>query len=351
MKIYELNEDRSLHCSPLNIDVFAKLAVEDKGISDEKKLKLIHNVARSIVLSSLWTYFRTNDYAGISKATTASQQLKLNFQDFTSKCSYIISRLDPKKSAKVKDEKILLQVRKSLLRMEKSDHPMLLCLSYYGLVAHVPNSKLKEYYKYPHSTPLDEGWKQPNGFDNKSVFNAIFDCDRLKKFQIARKFVNGILTHSINSTEQYFEDVPSDIPSYTGRFMIESLPICKWATGEKFTGNLRYVTRRTLDGEMFLHMSELVDIVPRVPKGEKKKKRVHVDAVGLFSGSFNQKRSKTGEEKIEDAYTTEEVKSNASSITSEQGNNFSTLDGLFPNSNGDNEMLHMTEDIMLSIFE
>ena len=238
--------------------------------------------------------------------------------------------------------------------MEKSDNPMLLCLSYCGLVAHVPNSKLKAYYKYPVPTPFDEGWKQPNGFAYKSVFNALFDCNDLDKFQIARKFVNGILTHSKNSTEQYFEDGPSDIPSYTARFSMESLPICKWATGEKLNANLCYDTKRTLDGEMFVQLSEITDIVPRVQKEEQKKKRVHVDAGGLNSSSFNNannKRFKPVEEKIEDTHETEEVKSNAPMVTTEQSNIFSTLDVDFSNSDSVNEMFDIAEDVMMSIFE
>ena len=97
-----MNEENSLvSCYPLNVDELAKLAIADRAIVETEKLDRVHAIARSCVLSNLWINFRTDDYAGISKSTIASQKLKMDFKDFTSKCAYIISQLDPKKSAKV----------------------------------------------------------------------------------------------------------------------------------------------------------------------------------------------------------------------------------------------------------
>ena len=363
-----MNEENSLvSCYPLNVDELAKLAIADRAIVETEKLDRVHAIARSCVLSNLWINFRTDDYAGISKSTIASQKLKMDFKDFTSKCAYIISQLDPKKSAKVKDDKILLQVRKTHLKMEKHHNPLLICLSFYGLVAHVTNSKFKEFMKYPVLTPLDDGWVQGNGYDNKNIFNAVLDCDLVRKYQISKLFINGILTESKNSFEQYFDDGQSDVPSFTANFDMNSIPMCKWESSEPLNAKLRYTTKRSVDGEMFMNMCEIVEVTPRKRKKEKNKKRAQseVNTLDGSSSSSNnsfirndiQKRAKVGEKKThEDHSVQEEVKSDEQQQVQNNINNMHNFEdmteneGIFDSTSIDNEIFQLSDDVLQNIF-
>ena len=82
LKTYDPTSDSGTQCHPLEIDDIAKLAIgKCEAAEQDSRTSLIHAVARSCIISSIWINTRTKNYSGISKTTAAAQKLNLDFQN------------------------------------------------------------------------------------------------------------------------------------------------------------------------------------------------------------------------------------------------------------------------------
>ena len=265
LKTYDPTSDSGTQCHPLEIDDIAKLAIgKCEAAEQDSRTSLIHAVARSCIISSIWINTRTKNYSGISKTTAAAQKLNLDFQEFADASANVIAHLNPQRSPKFSDEKIVLQIRKIQLQQEKSKVPSLTCVSYFGMVAHLSNSKMKQYLKKSFIAPSEDGYVLPTSFDSANVFRSLIDSQSAARYQIGAEMIDKILTTAIRSKERYFEDGPDDVLSLASEFDVEDVPICNWETKEKFKASLHYRRACMIDGEIFISTSEIKDIKPRV---------------------------------------------------------------------------------------
>lgn len=265
LQTYEPESGAGIRCLTSKIDDFAKLAIEKhEAPGHHPKTNLFHEVTRSCILSNMWINTRTKDYSGTSLTTAAAQRLKMDFQEFAEASANVIAQLNPQRSPKISDEKIILQIRKIQLQQEKSKFPSVVCLSYYGMVAHLTNSKMKMYFKNRFLAPSEEGYVPPTSFESANVFRSFVDGPRDVRIRIGLEMIDKILTTAVRSNEQYFEDGPDDVQSLKSEFEIKDVPICNWETNEKFKASLHYRRTSMIDGEIFVSMTEMKDLAPRV---------------------------------------------------------------------------------------
>ena len=264
LKTYDSTRNSGIRCHPLEIDDIAKLAIgKCEAAGQNSKTSLFQEVARSCVMSSIWINTRTKNYSGISRTTAAAQKLNMDFQEFADASANVIAQLNPKRSPKVSDEKIVLQIRKIQLQQEKSQFPSLTCVSYFGMVAHLSNSKLKKYLKKSFIAPSEDDYVLPTSFDSANVFRSLIDGRTAERVQIGSEMMNKILTTALRSKERYFEYGPDDVQSLVSEFDIEDVPMCNWETKEKFKAKLHYRRACMVDGEIFTAVTEIKDFKPR----------------------------------------------------------------------------------------
>ena len=349
LQTYEPERDASIRCLTSKIDDFAKLAIEKcEAPTHHPKTNLFYEVARSCILSNIWINTRTKDYSGTSLTTAAAQRLKMDFQEFAEASANVIAQLNPQRSPKVSDEKLILQIRRIQQQREKSKFPSLVCLSYYGMVAHLTNSKIKLYFKNRFFAPSEEGYVPPTSFDSANVFRSFIDCPRDARIQIGVEMIDKVLATAVRSNEQYFEDGPDDVQSLKSEFEIKNVPIRNWETNEKFNASLHYRRTSMIDGEIFVSITELKDIAPRAASWTRRvSKRNMSEASPSTPKEAKRVRFVQHGEIKTDVEGTEEFKDgDGRNVGEAHSNEFHSYDGgIFDLMDSTNEGVEVTDDV------
>lgn len=267
-------------------------------------------VARSLLLSNMWVYFRDQDYQGIAQGYIAAQQLNLDFNDFGKNCHNVLSNMNmcgnysfhsPMTIAS--DDKIKLEIIKLSHDIERSMYPCVYFCNLYGHSFHLTNGKMKRFIKsdkakleapvpvtqagnndaennissnvestsngYPVGNPSDgdtlNAWQRRNLPQSpfKKMIESIFHCSDSKKNEIAATFMENALMKSNQVVKSYFDNMPP-IPSFETTFTYDNIPILDHETSALKETTLLVNLSRTMNGEMFIHKVHFTNIRGRV---------------------------------------------------------------------------------------